>query len=185
MVQTSFVFLAALLPVVFADGPQAGWGPGGGGPGPGWGPGNPPPWAPGRPGGPWQTAAPGPAPQDPGCTARPACDQASAAARSCSSRAAATGGTLYNDCLCQAGPSAAIQQCYAGCFGAGGPNWLVQCVPATAPAGGAVNNTYIDRNGDDYWHRRCDFEAVWIRAGPYWLRTGELEDRNRWSWTFG
>ncbi|KAK0627862.1 hypothetical protein B0T14DRAFT_580152 [Immersiella caudata] len=134
MVHASFIFLAALAPLALADSPEAGWGPGGGGHGPPRGPGGPPPWAPGRPGGPWQTAAPNQAPQDLGCTARPACDSASAAARSCEGRAAATGGAVYNDCLCQAGPSAAIRDCYVGCFGSGGPQWLAQCVAATAPA---------------------------------------------------
>jgi len=133
MVQLSLLYLVPLLPLVLADEPpQAGWGPGRG---PGGG--GPPPWGPGRPGGPWATAAPGPAPADPGCTARPACNSASAAAQSCSNRAAATGGSVYNDCLCQPGPSSAIQACYTGCFGAGGPIWLAQCTPAPAPGGGA------------------------------------------------
>lgn len=139
MVYASLLALAALLPLALADAPQAGWGPGGGG-GPGFGPGGPPPWGPGRPGGPWATAAPGPAPADPGCTARAACNTASSAAASCSSRAAVTGGANYNDCLCQAGPSAAIKDCFAGCFGAGGPQWLAQCVAAPTPApGGSVS----------------------------------------------
>ncbi|KAK0639468.1 hypothetical protein B0T16DRAFT_450173 [Cercophora newfieldiana] len=137
MVYTPLVLLAALLPLALADGPEM---EAGRGYGPPWGPGSPPPWAPGRPGGPWQTAAPGPAPADLSCTARAACNSASSAAASCSSRAAATGGAVYNDCLCQAGPSAAIKDCFAGCFGAGGPQWLAQCVPAT-PAGGGGSTT--------------------------------------------
>jgi len=149
MVQTlALVFLAAaVLPLALADAPQAGWGPGGG-PGSGWGPGGgPPPWGPGRPGGPWATAAPGPVPADPGCTARPACDSASSAARSCSSRAAVTGVAVYNDCLCQPGPSAAIKDCFSGCFGSGAPLWLQQCVApvTTTPVGSGGGSVSLSR----------------------------------------
>jgi len=124
MVQTSIlVFLGTLLPLARADGGS--WGPG-------WGPGHGPGHGPG--GGPWSTGAPAPAPAPEACQARAACDSASAAVQSCSSRAGAAvtvNFSAISSCMCQPGPSAAVQDCFSGCFGAtiwpGGP---AQCTAA-------------------------------------------------------
>ena len=150
MVQTSVLFfLGVLLPLAWADNPEAK---------PGWGPGHGPGHGPGGPGGPWQTGTPVPAAPpaappaaEPGCGARAACDSASAAVRSCSSRAATAATvnfSLLNSCMCQPGPSVAIQDCFSGCIGAvatiwpGGP---AQCTTAAPPppggGGGSVSTS--------------------------------------------